>query len=131
MSSEEEKDQQAKDVQALFDQMPDHTSLSFARGDFAPPANDEEEDFPKPLRLVAVFSFAETGFGFGEITVVTGPDGRTYMDTEYTDKETVKRILGRLVDTAVTESDQDPAAHKKYNEIMGRTCSERCKVCHP
>lgn len=85
---------------------------------------------PEVEEVVLVLEFSESGFGFGEITIVQTQDG-VFVDTECMSLERVKKYLGALVDSAVTDNDQDPVKHARYNEVMRRGCGPRCRVCFP
>lgn len=41
------------------------------------------------------------------------------------------KYLTTFVENAITDGDEDPDKHRKYNEVMGRRCGEHCAVCHP
>jgi len=96
-------------------------------------ANQENKEFnddlghPIPKRIQIVLEFSEENFGFGEVSIVQ--EDQTYIDTEFMGKEKVKEILNRLVDNAITETDEDPRNHKKFNKAMKRTCCDWCEIC--
>jgi hypothetical protein len=100
----------------IMAKIPTATTLSFGR---------QTED-----RTVAVFKFAETGFGFGEITFVADAEGRLFLDGECMSRDKIKEILGRAVDDAILDTETDPDLHALYNEVKGRTCGHSCVVCY-
>jgi hypothetical protein len=113
----------------LMNDFPDRTVLSYARaeGDKV----DEDSGAALPDKVTVVLSFSEKGLGFGEIALVEDlVEGRMFVDTEHMRKETVQRILLRLLDNAIFDTDDDPVKHKLYNEKMKRQCGAGCKVCY-
>lgn len=52
-----------------------------------------------------VIRWSKTGYGFGELVLMIGEDGRCVIDDECSSRETVKEILGYLVDGAKFVSD--------------------------
>lgn len=83
-----------------------------------------------PEEVVVVFNFSESGFGFGEIAIKQTKDG-VFIDTECMGKDAVKRYLGMLVDSAITDHDKDPVKHGRYSKAMGRSCGPACSACFP
>lgn len=106
----------------------DTVGLTYARAerDEATPV----EELATYKEIVVVLHFAESGFGFGEVTIVQTPAG-LFMDGEYMDDDRIKKYLCKLVDNSVREYDKDPERHALYNREMGRSCGEGCKVCYP
>lgn len=121
-------DDRGRKLQAIFDQMPDSVSLVYGRTEGDPPEDDYES---RPKKVVAVFAFSMKGYGFGELTFVTDESGQTYLDTERTDPERVKQMLGWLVDHAITDYETNPVRHLRYNEVRGAQCGRACPVCNP
>jgi hypothetical protein len=132
--STENESAAAEAFQKLFDGLEDRIVLVAAHSRYS------EESMAKysqgdvdvyPEKSVAVFAFSEKGYGFGEITMACDSEGQMYIDTEASSPETVKRILARIVDSAILDRETDPERHKKFNTFMGRICSEACPICHP
>lgn len=70
-------------------------------------------------RMMVVLTFAEEGFGFGEITF-SKSDGKLYCNSECMSKETVKRMLAAFVDSAVFEHEPKTLAELvAYDKAMG------------
>lgn len=78
--------------------------------------------------VTVVFSFCETGFGFGEFCIRSTPDG-VFVDTEAMGVAKIKHYLGLLLDSAITDCDGDPEKHRQYCEAMNRTCGPACPHC--
>jgi hypothetical protein len=98
------------DLQKVIDKFPSYCKLDHARTD---------EDG----RKLAIFSFSKEGFGFGEITVITMPDGRSFVDMESMTKKTVLALFELLLDSSICDIDVDPERHLEYNRAMGvRSC---------
>lgn len=114
----------ANEIVACF---PDFTEIRYARQEEGEKL--DEAGLPIPKRITVVFGFSEAGFGFGEIAIVQ-TDGHIFIDTEYMKKETVVRLLTKLVACAITDTDQDRDRHKLYSEAMGRECGDQCDVCN-
>lgn len=110
--------------QRILDSCSDHVSLSFGRAERPIPGG-----FPEYERVVAVFSFSQKGFGFGEFAIVQDGD-QAFVDTEHMSLDRVKGFISRLLDGAILDTDDDPTRHRLYNERMGRRCGGGCKVCH-
>lgn len=85
---------------------------------------------PPPAEVVVVLQFSEPGFGFGEVCLKQTPEG-VFLDTECMSLDRVKRYFGQLLDSAITDIDQDPKRHKLYNRAKRRSCGPGCSVCHP
>jgi hypothetical protein len=97
-------------LQKILDKCPNHCRLDHARTD------DDG-------RKVAVFSFSKEGFGFGEIAIVTTPDGRSFIDGESMTKKTVLSLFELLWDSSICDTDKHPDEHLEYNRNMGvRSC---------
>lgn len=115
----------------LFGELPSYTQLTFGNHKYDMEA-EPGPDGQHPLKeAVAVFSFCEKGFGFGELTLVVDAQGQHYLDTESTNLKRVRELLLRVLDTAILDTDMDPEKHRRYNAQMGRTCGSDCPVCHP
>jgi len=112
----------------IFDKVPNYTQIRFASCELH---EDDTEGMRLPKKATLVIAFGKPGFGFGEFTFVQDSDGKLYLDTECSNRETVIECLAQLVNEAIVDWDQDPIKHKKYNEIRGRRCGELCKVCFP
>jgi hypothetical protein len=98
------------DFEEILERFPDKCILSYARTD---------EDG----KMVAVFEFSKTGFGFGEIAIVITPDGRAFIDGETMRKKTLLGLFEMMIDGAILDSDTDPERHLEYNRAMGvRSC---------
>lgn len=116
-------------LQEFLDKVPVYTKITFVKQE-----NTGEIDVagcPIPKRIVITISFGETGFGFGEIAIIQDEAGQVFLDTESMSKKTVLHLLGRLIEGAIDDRDEDPERHRKYNEVMQRTCGDSCKVCNP
>ena len=103
----------------IVENLGNDVALTFARmkGD---PENPDE--------VVMVLSFCEKGFGFGEIAIKQTPSG-VFVDTEMTSLNRVKKYFEQLLDKAILDTNDDPEAHKRFNEVMGRRCAGSCTVC--
>jgi ribosomal protein L7/L12 len=88
---------------------------------------DENTGLPVPKRIGVTVSFAEQGYGFGEMLIVQ-QGGKTFIDSENTEPEHVKQILGRLVDGAIFDWDDEPEKHRAWSEAIGRSCGQNCKL---
>lgn len=119
----------------IFEGLEDRTVLVAAHSQYSDETIEKyqsgEDIEARPERVCAVFAFSENGFGFGEITVACDAEGQMYIDTERSSRETVKRILSRIVDHAIIDGETDPERHKKYNAFMKSTCSHACAICYP
>lgn len=93
-------------------------------------AKFDEVGHPIPERIEVVFSFDEPYIMFGEIRFVQIKD-QAYVDTEYLSLDRVAKFLQSFIDSAITDTDQDPVRHKKYNKVMSRSCGSGCEVCYP
>jgi hypothetical protein len=94
----------------ILNEMPNSCRLTHARTD-------------ENGRMIAVFSFSKEGFGFGEIAIVTMPDGRSFIDGEGMTKKTVLSLLELLWDSSICDTDKHPDEHLEYNRAMGiRSC---------
>ena len=105
-----------KGLAEIMSGMPTYVTVSGAHADAAD-------------RLVVVFDFSLAGFGFGEIAMVQTAE-HLYVDSECMGPEKVLGFFRLLLERATFDTDQDPEAHKRYNEVMGRACGPRCGVCH-
>jgi hypothetical protein len=83
-----------------------------------------------PEEVVVVFQFSETGFGFGEITIVQTQKG-VFVDTECMGREKVQQYLSAFLASAILDTDVDPEKHALYNEERGSRCGGGCRVCFP
>lgn len=110
--------------------LPNRTELVGGHTRLYPGGALDEDGMPKPEYVCTVLSFSRKGFGFGEVTILADDKGQTYIDTESMKRETVKAILGQLVDGAITDWDQDPERHKRYNKIRRSYCGTQCTICH-
>jgi hypothetical protein len=105
-------------------------SLRYADCKAGVPKEGEHEFGPLPEMVMFVLQFSESGFGFGEVAIKQTAQG-VFVDTECMGVDRVKKYLAALVDSAITDHDQDPEKHALYNEVMGRGCGARCRVCFP
>jgi len=119
----------AKRVRELLRQVPSYAYFCWARQE----ANDDAglAPIPMPRKLSIGLAFGEPGFGFGEFTFVQDLEGQVYIDTECTSRKTLQRMLSRLLESAIFDTDQDPERHRKYNANRGRRCARSCAVCFP
>jgi hypothetical protein len=111
--------------QSILDDAPTHVYLGFAKT--VPPNVDTTVRMPE--RVVAIFNFSEKSFGFGEITIITDEEGRTFVDTESMGADTVIHFLKKLVENSILDTDQDPEKHAKYIEARRQTCGDHCIPC--
>lgn len=116
-------------IQDIMDQMPNMVKLSFGETIHSPGYDPDYGEF-SPERVTVVLSFSKQGFGFGEIAIVTDNQGRTFVDGEHMNKETVKSFINNLLDSAIYDTDSDPDRHKLYNNVIGRVCISHCEICH-
>jgi hypothetical protein len=110
--------------------LPTHVSLCYADSKAGVPKDGGREWDTPPEMVVVGLQFSESGFGFGEITIKQTAQG-VFLNTECMSSERVKKYLAALVDSAITDNDQDPEKHALYNEVMKRGCGPRCRVCFP
>ncbi len=110
-------------IQEIFDQFKDEVRLGYG-------SIERKEGQEEPERVCSVIQWSLKGHGFGEFTIIQTPEG-VFLDTESTNKKGVKKILGMLVDAAITDMDEEPWKHTRYNEVMKRECSESCRICYP
>lgn len=110
--------------------LPTHVALRFADCKAGVPKEGEHEWDTPPESVVVGLQFSESGFGFGEVVIMQTAQG-VFVDTECMGVDRVKKYLAALVDSAITDHDQDPEKHALYNEVMGRGCGPRCRVCFP
>ena len=116
-----------KDLDEIMDGFSTGVSLSYARSTF-PEGADPLED--PPSEVVLCLQFSEKGFGFGEVTLKQTPEG-VFLDTEHMSLKRVKRYFEMLLDSAITDTEQDPEKHALYNKVTGTRCGEQCILCHP
>ncbi len=111
----------------LFRNLPWQVSLETA---YHKESGETEPETGRPIieEATACFSFSEPGFGFGEFAIVQRGN-EVFIDAETMSKERVMKYLERLIDNAILDTDDDPMRHKRYNEVMKRTCGEGCKIC--
>lgn len=121
----------------LLQDLPGFVRLTFAsyeQPELPPPSNEPGvelaiDDLP-PKKIVIVLQFSEPGFGFGEVTLIQTPEG-LFVNTEYMRLERVKGFFSKLLDSAITDWDEDPERHALYNRVMGSRCGAGCRLCHP
>lgn len=116
------------DLKKILDSCPSYCEIGYARSDMKDP---DEHGMKRPDRAVVVLSVGKTGWGFGEFSFVQDENGKLFVDTECTSLKTAIGIITEWLGTATTDWDEDPEKHKRYNEVMQRSCGERCKVCYP
>ncbi len=87
-------------------------------------------DLEVPKKAVVVLSFSEPGFGFGEVSLIQTPAG-LFIDTECMSLERVKKYFMSLLDSAITDNEQDPLKHALYNQETGTRCGGGCSMCFP
>lgn len=124
-----------KDMKAVLETIPTQVTLCYAR--FEPGEEPETEgrtvmlgyEMPPPKEVVVGLQFSEKGFGFGEVSLKQTPEG-VFLDTEHMSIERVKRYFCELLDSAITDNDQDPKKHALYNRVMKRQCGPACPVCN-
>ena len=112
-----------KSLEELMGELETGVELTYAK------ASDGDR-FGNCSEVTVVLQFSERGFGFGEVAIRKTPKG-VFVDTECMSLERVKKYLSMLVDNAVLDTDEDPAKHLLYNEVMGRRCGRGCPVCNP
>jgi hypothetical protein len=119
------------DIKKALAAIPPFVRFSFVRQEMEPddPADEGDERLPKSV--VAVLSFSQPAFGWGELTFVQDEKGQLYIDTERMSTKTVLDILHNMLDAAITDQDMDPEKHKRYNDVRGRRCGTHCEVCYP
>lgn len=109
----------------IMDGFPTEVSLSYASYE---PGDGDPDQFPTPKEVTVVLSFSEKGFGFGSVCIKQTTEG-VFLDTEHMSLARVKKYFNMLLDSAVTDVDQDPARHALYNRVMQQQCGKHCKVC--
>jgi hypothetical protein len=125
MSEVEEGQNKEEKFQSILDDMPTHIYLGY--GKTVPPNVDTSVRMPE--RVVAIFNFSVKGFGFGEITIITDEDGKTFIDTENMGADTAIHFLKQLVENSILDTEQDPEKHAKYIEARVQTCGDHCIPC--
>jgi len=110
--------------------LPTQVRLRYAAYRQGTPKEGQHALDAEPEEVVVVIQFSESGFGFGEVVIKQTPQG-VFVDTECMSLERVKKYLAAIVDSAITDNDQDPDKHALYNEVMMRGCGQRCRVCFP
>lgn len=70
-------------------------------------------------RKIAVFSFSKAGFGFGEIAVITMPNGQSFVDMEYMGRKKTLEMFELLLYSSICEVDKDPDKHSEFKKAMG------------
>lgn len=83
-----------------------------------------------PERATLVLGVSSPKWGFGEFTFIQDEKGQLYLDTECSSVDTVIEALAEWIKGAITDHNQDPEKHKRYNEVRGSVCGEHCKICH-
>lgn len=111
-----------RDLQGAMDVLPTTVSLTYGNATGGKKPYDQHDE------VIAVLSFSETGFGFGEVAIKQTRAG-VFIDTECMDMERIKRYFGMLLDSAITDTEEDPRLHALYNSEMGRRCGPGCDVC--
>lgn len=116
------------DIKKILDGFPSYCEIRYARSD---ENKNDEHGMSTPEKAVLVLSVGKKGWGFGEFSFVQDENGKLFVDTECTSLETAVGIITDWLKTATTDWEEDPEKHKRYNEVMQRSCSDRCKVCNP
>jgi len=101
------------------------TTLSWARQENTGERDESGLEIPK--RISVGFHFSEKNYGFGDISIVWEA-GQIFIDSEYMPAAKVKEILGRVIDHAIFDWDKDPERHRRYSQVMRRTCGQHCKL---
>ncbi len=115
----------APDLEAVMASLHNRCRLSYAKAVSKDPREEDEHGFENYREVVAVFTFAEEKFGFGEVTIVVDPaTGQHYIDGETMSRERIKKYLGWLVDSAIMDSEEDPERHRAFDAFMGRRCGD-------
>ena len=110
------------DLDKVMAGLPTRTKLEYCQFEASGKKTKWGAEVPK--RMVLVLSFAEVGFGFGEVTIMTDKKGQVYIDGETMSREHVKVILSRLVDDAIMDREDDPKKHRAYDRVMKRYCGD-------
>ena len=115
--------------------LPTRVTLTYASFKPGPPSESKDPvqlaiDEPPPEEVVVCLQFSEAGFGFGEVAIRQTSEG-VFLDTEHMSVERVKRYFAALFDSAITDTETDPARHKLYNKVMRSECGEVCEICFP
>lgn len=118
------------DFHEVLKGLPTRVCLGYAAYKQGVPKEGQHPWEVEPDEVVVSIEFSESGFGFGEVTIKQTPQG-IFVNTECMSLERVKKYLAALVDSAITDNDQDPEKHALYNEVMRRGCGPRCRVCFP
>lgn len=110
----------------ILDETPAYVQITFGSSEHDPA---DVHGIKLPKRASLVLAFGEPGYGFGELTFVQDAKGQLFLDTECTSLDRVKAFLAKWVDSAILDTDDDPAHHARYNEVRGRRCGDGCRVC--
>ena len=81
--------------------------------------NEPGESEDEPTEFGAVFSFSDSSFGFGQLILKQTPKG-VFLDTECMSRERAKKYLAHLIDSAITDTEEDPEKRQLFDEAMGR-----------
>lgn len=92
------------------------------------PEHLSESILDTPEEVTVWFSFSEKGFGFGEFAIKRTSDG-VFVDTEQMGLAKIKHYLGLLLDSAITDVDDDADKHQRYCCAMNRSCGPACRQC--
>ncbi len=112
-----------EELQAIWDSFPTRVTI---RGAYCDPSPDDE--FEDCVSAGIVLGFSEKGFGFGEITIRKTPEG-IFIDTERMGATKVLEYLAVLVGSAITDVEQDPKLHARYNRAAKSECYAECPLC--
>jgi hypothetical protein len=97
-------------------------------GAYQKPEQLTESILETPDEVSVWFSFSEKGFGFGEFCIKRTRDG-VFVDIEAMGIEKIKQYLGLLLDSAITDVDDDADKHERYCCAMNRSCGPACRQC--
>ena len=85
--------------------------------------------YQRPKKATLVIAVSEPDWGFGEFAFVQDETGQLFLDTECSGRERVQEMVAAWISSAIIDSDQDPDKHRRYCEVMQRTCGDGCEIC--
>lgn len=114
------------DLDKILDSFPTSCKIDYAH---CISNENDEYGIEPPDKATVVLSVSKTGWGFGQFAFVQDKDGQLYINTECSNLETVIEAVTNWIKSGITDWDDDPERHKRYNEVMKRSCGDWCKVC--
>ena len=120
----------AKKFSDIVANIPAYCEIRYANTIYDETKTIEYTGEPLLKRASIVLAVGKPGWGFGEFTFIQDENGKLFLDTECSKVDTVIEALTEWIKGAITDHDQNPENHKRYNEVRGSICGEHCKICH-